>query len=109
MKVVLHLREVSQWPVALANAHNLLEIVPQATIEFVINGPGVLYLFSLSLEQAVPLEELRERGVVFSACNNAIKANQLDAKQLPAVARIVPAAIHRLVETQQQGYAYVKP
>jgi intracellular sulfur oxidation DsrE/DsrF family protein len=50
--------------------------------------------------------------VAFAACNNTKNAmEKREGKPVPlmAEATIVPAGVVRLIELQEQGYAYVKP
>jgi len=50
--------------------------------------------------------------VVFSGCNNTKTGmEKREGRPVPIIAeaRIVPAGVARLMELQEQGYAYVKP
>jgi hypothetical protein len=59
---------------------------------------------------ATELEQLKTAyGVEFTACSNTMKAMNLTARDLvEQVDRTVPAIV-RLMELQEQGWAYIKP
>ena len=116
-------RDEEKMNLALNNASNVVKLYDSkgeaAEIEIVAYGPGMHML----REDTSP-PKIRERiaefaqsmpAVRFSACNNTrvgmAKAEGKTPDQIPLVkgARIVPAGVVRLVELQEQGWAYVKP
>lgn len=98
---------------ALNNAVNLQEYygVDNIKIEIVAYGPGLSLLTSESL-QSTKIENLVFNDIKFSACSNTIeimkKRFNKDIKLLDDVA-IVPAGAARIMELQEQGYAYLRP
>ncbi|QKJ22742.1 DsrE family protein [Poseidonibacter lekithochrous] len=98
---------------ALNNAVNLQEHygVDNIKIEIVAYGPGLSLLTSESL-QSTKVENLVFNDIKFSACSNTIeimeKRFNKEIKLLDDVA-IVPAGAARIMELQEQGYAYLRP
>ncbi|WP_108061298.1 DsrE family protein [Poseidonibacter lekithochrous] len=98
---------------ALNNAVNLQEHygVDNIKIEIVAYGPGLSLLTSESL-QSTKVEKLVFNDIKFSACSNTIeimeKRFNKEIKLLDDVA-IVPAGAARIMELQEQGYAYLRP
>jgi uncharacterized protein len=116
-------RDEAKMNLALNNAANVVRLYDgkgeTAEIEIVAYGPG---LHMLREDTAPP--KIKERvaefaqsmpAVRFSACNNTrvgmAKAEGKTPDQIPIVknARIVPAGVVRLIELQEQHWAYVKP
>ena len=98
---------------ALNNAVNLQEHygVDNIKIEIVAYGPGLSLLTQNSL-QSTKVENLVFNDIKFSACSNTIKIMEKrfnkKIKLLDDVA-IVPAGAARIMELQEEGYAYLRP
>lgn len=110
-KVVFHVNELRKWKTTLANANNLLADLANEAVEVIVlaNGEAVRYYEAESSEtNGKNLEELSKKGVHFTACNNALKAQKLNKEVLFSYVNIVPAGITELVRKQQMGYAYIK-
>jgi intracellular sulfur oxidation DsrE/DsrF family protein len=54
------------------------------------------------------VKHLRERGIVFLACENTIKEKQLDRGKVLPDAGYVQAGIIHIVERQEDGWSYIK-
>ena len=65
------------------------------------------------MEAAAPylstLAELAQGGTVVAACQNALRANQIDPQQLPDFVRVVPAGVVEIAQRQEEGFSYIKP
>lgn len=122
LKCLIHVNESERWPVAVGNIINLLNDVGDANISVIVvsNGAGVKGYISCAEEGAgicvsdtmdplKKMEELSKRGVRFLACRNALKANNIDEKNLPAFVEVVPAGMTELIKRQKEGFAYIKP
>ncbi len=99
--------------IALNNAANVREHygADQVTIEIVAYGPG-LSLLTDKTELGTRISDLTKQGVIFSACNNTINKLAKKTGERPKLlegVRIVPGGVVRIMELQQQGYAYVRP
>ena len=111
-KVIFHIDESGKWDLLLKNVANLLALADTQTsrIEVLANSEAVR---ELKNEPANPhlssIERLFVQGVLFAACNNALNALGIRARELAPFVRVVPAGVLELVERQEQGYAYIKP
>lgn len=82
-------------------------------IEVVAYGPGLkMYTANSPVAQRIAAMALENDKLAFSACGNThrkmSKKAGKEVKLLPE-ASIVPSGVVRLVELQEQGYAYVRP
>lgn len=99
--------------IALNNAVNVQKALgmDNVAVEIVAYGPGLSILTKQSKLKA-RVESLALQDITFSACGNTM--NKMEAKsgkkpQLSEGVKIVPAGVLRIMELQQQGYAYVRP
>jgi len=99
--------------IALNNAVNLQKALGQdnVAIEIVAYGPGLGMLTRKSnLQQRV--SSLAMQGISFSACGNTMKKVARKSGKMPVLSegvKVVPAGVMRIMELQEQGYAYVRP
>lgn len=107
MQVILHVSELSRMDVAIANANNLLNARANATVEIVLNSEAVKTLIDENRKQS--FIELHKRGVIISACNNALKSQAISKEQLQGFIDVVPAGVVHIAQLQHNGYAYIKP
>jgi len=80
-------------------------------IEIVAYGPGLSLLTSKS-KQASGIENLQMNDVSFSACSNTIEIMEKRfSKKIELLEdiEVVPAGAARIMELQEQGYAYLRP
>ena len=96
----------------LNNIRHLYEAVGsvQLKVEVVAHGAGLSLLTKKDSTVREQLARLKERyGVEYTACSNTMKAQGLvRADLVDEVDRTVPAMV-RLMELQEQGWAYIKP
>jgi len=103
---------------ALNNAKNVdsyfKSIGDTVTIELVAYGPGL----NMFVEGKSPVHDrisamsLEMDNLSFAACGNthrAMEARAGMAVPLMSEAVVVPSGVVRLIELQEQGYAYVRP
>jgi uncharacterized protein len=103
---------------ALHNAANIIETERKAhdtaKIEIVANGYGVkMFISELSpVAEEIGRVHAAYPGIVFSACGIALahteKAMKRSLTVLPE-ARVVPSGAARIMELEEQGWAYLKP
>jgi intracellular sulfur oxidation DsrE/DsrF family protein len=119
-RLVVHVDSADPAVMRLAvyNATNVIDAVRkqggEADIELIANGPGIAMLIA---DRSPVRDLLREvhtayPGMVFSAC--AVSLAAVEAKTghpLPIVpeARVVPSGALRIMELQEQHWAYMKP
>ena len=102
-----------KWQGALRNIENTRkELGTETKIEVVTHGKGVgMLLVKTSVENAelkAKLEQLHADGVVFAACQNTMKREKLEKKDLVELSTTVPSGVSEVVRKQAAGYAYIK-
>ena len=99
--------------IALNNAVNIQKSLgaDEVKIEIVAYGPG-LGIMTLAGKQSQRVADLALQDITFSACNNTIKKitkKKGAAPKLVEGVTIVGSGAVRIIELQQQGYAYIRP
>lgn len=99
--------------IALNNAVNLQKDygMDNVAVEIVAYGPGLSLLTDKSA-QAQRVESLAAQNIRFSACSNTMKGIKKKSGAEPTLisgVEVVPAGVGRIVELQEQGYAYIRP
>jgi len=99
--------------IALNNAVNLQKLygMDNVVIEIVAYGPG-LGLLTKKSGQASRVESLALQDIQFSACGNTMKKVAQKSGKMPRLLEgvdRVTAGVARIMELQQQGYAYIRP
>lgn len=83
------------------------------TIELVAYGPGLkMFTDNSPVRDRISAMSLEMDNMSFAACGNTHRAMQAKAgKDVPLMeeAAIVPSGVVRLIELQEQGYAYIRP
>jgi intracellular sulfur oxidation DsrE/DsrF family protein len=112
-KVVFHVDEMEKWPMALSNIRNMLrgyqESATACQIELLANGAAVRAYADNAGENQSAMQALADAGVLFAACNNALRAAFIEPQALFAFVTVVPVGVIELAERQLAGYAYIKP
>ena len=113
-RVVMHLNSGDEKVQrgALNNIRNLYQEVGREhlRVELVVHGAGLPLLTKKDSTLAPELAQLKMAyDVEFTACSNTMKAQGLTrADLIDQVDRTVPAMV-RLMELQEEGWAYIKP
>jgi uncharacterized protein len=103
---------------ALGNARNAYDFYEQRggqiAIEIIANGPGLHMLREDTSPVKQQVRDLRAKvpQVVFAACEHTKAAmEKREGKPVPMIAEVtmVPSGVVRLMQLQDEGYAYVKP
>lgn len=86
----------------------------RVVVEVVAYGPGLqMYLEGQSpVADRIKAMALESDDITFAACGNTLrKMSETAGKDLALLeeATVVPSGVVRLVELQEQGYAYVRP
>lgn len=119
-KVAVHVDENDPKLInmALNNVQNLKNYYTnkgeEVAIEVVAYGPGLLmYIDGKSpVADRIATMSLEIDNLQFSACGNTHrKMSQKAGKDVPLLseAQIVPSGVVRLIELQENGYAYIRP
>jgi len=113
-RVVMHLNSGDEKVQrgALNNIRHLYQEVGREhlRVELVVHGAGLTLLTKKDSTLATEVAQLKTAyDVEFTACSNTMKAMNLTTRDLvEQVDRTVPAIV-RLMELQEQGWAYIKP
>ncbi|MEE9446316.1 MAG: hypothetical protein V3V09_00015 [Arenicellales bacterium] len=99
--------------IALNNAVNLQKMygLDDVEIEIVAYGPG-LSLLTKKSGQSDRVESLAMSEITFSACGNTMAKVAKKSGHTPVLlegVQQVKAGVARIMELQEQGYAYVRP
>lgn len=103
---------------ALNNAANVAShyasVGDEVVIELVAYGPGLTMLIPgrSPVEERINAMTLEMENLSFSACGNTHRnMSQAAGSDLPLIdgVSITPSGVVRLIELQEQGYAYVRP
>lgn len=120
-KVVFHVdqNDPKVMNLTLNNVQNMLKYFKKTgekvTIEVVTYGPGLNMLRKDKTPVGKRITAIAKENsdIQFSACKNTIAAMTKKAKgkkpPLVGEAKEVPSGVVRLLQLQQQGYAYIKP
>ncbi|MCP3868642.1 MAG: hypothetical protein GY703_11210 [Gammaproteobacteria bacterium] len=105
--------DVRTQKIALNNAVNMQKALGQdnIAIEVVAYGPG-LSLLTQKSTQAKRVSSLAMQDITFSACGNTMKKIASKSGNMPVLidgVQVVPAGVMRIMELQEQGYAYIRP
>jgi intracellular sulfur oxidation DsrE/DsrF family protein len=80
----------------------------EITIEVVCHGPGLDLLHKERSEYREELLALKERGIIFVACENTLKGRDIPREAIMEEFDFVPMGIGEVMEKQEQGWSYVK-
>ncbi len=99
--------------IALNNAVNLQALygIDNVDIEIVAYGPG-LGLLTPKNKQAARVKSLAMQNITFSACQNTMNKIKKKKGHLPKLTEgvgQVKAGVARIMELQEEGYAYIRP
>ena len=119
-KLVLHVdqNDAAVMRLALGNSRNAYDLYTSwgedVAIEIVCYSQGLHMLRddTSPVKDEIRAARAKVPQLAFGACNNTKKGmEKREGKPVPIIAEatIVPAGIVRLVELQEEGYAYAKP
>jgi intracellular sulfur oxidation DsrE/DsrF family protein len=110
--------EPAMMNLALNNATNVAQyykdLGEEVTIEIVTFGPGLHMLRDDTSPVKARIKAISEStpGISFGACGNTREnMSKVESKEIPLIAeaKVVKSGVVRVMELQQQGWAYVKP
>ncbi|MGB7317782.1 MAG: DsrE family protein [Planktotalea sp.] len=119
-KVAVHVNENDPkvMNIALNNVQNLTKYYESqgdtVKVEVVTYGPGLNMLIAGTspVAERIAMMSLEMDNLSFAACGNThrnMSAKKGEEIALLDEARIVPSGVVRLIELQEDGFAYVKP
>ncbi len=94
----------------LRQINNVMKDVPGTPqVEVVCHGPAIFMLVSSKTVVAAAMQDLKTKyNVVFAACNNSMKKNNIEVSQLVPVATVVPNGVMEVVTKEEDGWSYIK-
>ena len=112
-RTIFHIDETSKFKLLLANVNNLIQSMDQEpiTIEVLANSEAVklFVLNDITKDEHTSVQNLINKGVIFSLCNNSLRSNKIDPSLLIQNVHIVPTGVKELMIKQHEGYVYIKP
>lgn len=118
-KLAIHVSDddIRTMNLALNNAQNVKSYYEAqgdtAIVEIVAYGPGLkMYTADSPVKSRLDTMGMDEETFKFSACGNTLRnmSEKLGEEvQLVEQAHVVPAGVVRLMELQNEGYAYLRP
>ncbi len=119
-KVAIHVDQSDPQVInmALNNAANVASYYEsqgdEVIIEMVAYGPGLSMLIAgkSPVEQRISTMSLEMDNITFAACANTMDGMKKKTGKdvvLVSEATVVPSGVVRLIELQEQGFAYVRP
>src|SRR5690554_339592 len=109
-KVVIQVSEVdpgAQLKV-IGQINNILEALPNTKIEMVCHSEGLPMLVTTQSKVATHVKALHDKGVIFAACENTMKRNNLTKEDLLPESIIVPSGLAEIILKQEAGWTYIK-
>ncbi len=109
-KIVFHLTNNDSLvhKAMIRQINNLLTAAPNAKIEVVSHSNGIEFLMIAKTKQAASITELKNKGVVFAACENTMRERKIDKSEILSEAIYVPSGVFEVVLKQEQKYSYIK-
>ena len=101
--------KVADWKMTMGNIRNLISgLKPDVTeVEVVAYSQG-LNLVKQGSTLAADVAALQELHVRFVACQNSMRMQHVELKDLLVGVEPVPSGIIEVVTKQEQGWAYIK-
>jgi|WetSurMetagenome_2_1015567.scaffolds.fasta_scaffold94294_2 uncharacterized protein len=111
-RIVIQINEddPKKWNGILGNIHNIQDELGQqnVAIAVVVIGQALGMLDATSLV-ANRVQDAMETGVEFLACNNSMRAQQVDKADLIEGTKVTAAGYVELMRRQQEGWTYLRP
>lgn len=97
-----------KWNLTLNNAANAAkELGKDTVIEIVAYGPGIGMLKAGSAVEA-RLQETMAAGFAVLACQNTMRGQHLEPKDMIPKVGYVPSGVGQLIRRQAEGFAYIR-
>lgn len=92
----------------MKNLSNLTRGWPELEIEVVCHGPGLFLLHKEKSRYPSRVSYFSDEGVQFVACENTMKAKNVERAEILDVASFVPMGIKEIILKQEAGWSYIK-
>lgn len=110
-KIVMQLSsaDTMTWKGLMNNLRNLKEGWGDSlAIEVVAHGPGIELLMQQKTTQLENIRKMKQKGIVFYACENTMKEKKILPESIIAEAAFVKMGIGHIVMRQEAGWSYIK-
>lgn len=103
-----------KWLGALRNVENAQKSLGATAGEFVVvaHGKGLGLLLAKNAaenpEMKTKLEKLHADGVLFAACENTMRRDKVEKKDLVEHATTVDSGVGEVIRKQGEGYSYIR-
>ncbi len=99
-----------QWTGVLNNVKNVREALGAEATEVIViaHSNGLEMLVAKDNPLAARIKELADAGVVFAACENTMKKENVTKSDLLPSATTVDSGVAEVVRKQEAGWSYVK-
>jgi len=87
---------------------NVLTVSPSTKIVVVCHGPGLEMLVTEKSIVADKIKSQIAKGVVFDACEFAMKTRNVDKSEILPSVLVVPSGIIEIVTKVEEGWVYIK-
>lgn len=112
-RVIFHLNEKEKFKQVYNNILNLIsdfeERKWELEIELLVNAQPVECFKINNKEFKSEVEELIDKEVKISLCNNTLEKLDCNIEEFPKKVKVVTSGIGELVEKQSKGWLYIKP
>ncbi|MBC7383006.1 MAG: DsrE family protein [Bacteroidia bacterium] len=88
--------------------NNMLTAAPGTKIEVVCHGSGINILVMDKTIVHDKIQQMKNRGVLFMACENTLKERNIGKGKIISEARFVPSALIEIITKQEAGWSYIK-
>lgn len=97
------------WEGVLNNVENVQKALGPTSIEVVAHGKGLALLEPSSNTGVLDrLKQSADAGVVFAACENTMKRQNLQKEDLVPFATTVDSGVAEVVRKQEAGWSYLR-
>jgi hypothetical protein len=77
-------------------------------VEVVVHNKGISMLHAQKTTLANELQSLKDRGVMFVACEQTLKQQKIEKSEILPLSGFVPRGLVEVIQKQEQGWAYIK-
>lgn len=100
----------ASWNAVLNNLENVQQRfgASQTELELVAFGPGIGFMLKSNQALSERMAALSRRHVVFTACQNTMKARHISPSDLLPFVQLVPSGVAEIILKQEAGWAYLK-
>lgn len=97
------------WDGLLNNVENVHKALGPTSIEVVVHGKGLAMLTTARSAAIRPrMKQSAEGGVIFAACENTMRRQNVKKEELVPFAKTVDSGVAEVVRKQESGWSYLR-